>query len=420
MATLATSVSPKAGRSSAIDDCDDVVAFVVDDGQHTLYFSKRALMNHTPFFRAYFTEHATASAGESSSNTIVLRYVNPRSAEAALHLCHSANHADDELFLSLLRECEGADAARQPEALLAVLSLYAACVKFELHAHARAASATAARAVTKRTVYDALKTCARYATTLSPETQRAVGLDALLAACHAFVRVPGACQGERRWRRLYAQYPQLAEMVAAARAASAASAAAPSTFTAHGESSAIASAGNTPSQRRTLLSPRKEQDTIEESAVMIPQSAALLPDVFTGHLRQTEGLALAAQWRCRAMSAEVAALRESWAALESTTRRDEAAATEATLYLGEVRVYLQALRRAEAEVQRLCDAAAATCAAPSLPTSASTLHELRYTLQHASEWAAERKAHIDELLAIEQGAVRELDAELAQLRGFFC
>ncbi|CBZ25660.1 hypothetical protein, unknown function [Leishmania mexicana MHOM/GT/2001/U1103] len=405
--------------ASVVDNGDDVVTFVVGNGQHTLYFSKRALMSHAPFFREYFTEHAAeataASGGGSGGTTVVLKHVKPRCAEAALRLCQSANHSDDGLFWSLQQECERADAAHKPEALRAVLSLYAACVKFELHEHAKAASATAAGAVTAHTVYDVLKTCARYATTLLPETRRGVGLDELLAACYAFVRTPGAWQSERRWRRLYEQYPELFEIVAAASAAT-------TTSSAHGEGSAIAAAGALPSPlRRVLLSPQKEPATPGSSATAMPESAASLPDVFAGHLRRTESLALAAQWRCRAMSAEVAALRENCAALEATAQRDEAAAAEVALYLGEVHVYVQALRRAEAEVQQLCAAAATVCAAPSSSAAAaSTLHELRYALQRASAWAAERKATIDGLLAKEQDTVCKLDAELARLRAVMC
>ncbi|AYU78083.1 BTB/POZ domain containing protein, putative [Leishmania donovani] len=419
MAAPDTSVSRTADTASDVDNGDDVVAFVVGDGQHKLYFSKRALMRHAPFFRAYFTEHAAevaaASGGGSGATTVVLRHVKPRSAEAALRLCHSAHHSDDGLFWLLQRECEKADEAHKPEALQAVLSLYAACVKFELYEHAKAASATAAGAVTAHTVYDVLKTCARYATTLLPETRRAVGLDVLLAACYAFMRTSGAWQGERRWRRLYEQYPELSEIVAAASAATA-------TSSAHGESSASAAAGGSPSPlRRVLLSPQKDPATAGSSATVMPESAAPLPDVFAGHLRQTEGLALAAQWRCRTMSAEVTALRESCAALEVTAHRDEAAAAEVALYLGEVRVYVQALGCAEAEMQQLCAAAATMCAAPSSSAAAaSTLHELRHALQRASAWAAERKAAVDELLAMEQDAVCELDAELARLRAVIC
>ncbi|KAG5481116.1 hypothetical protein LSCM1_06797 [Leishmania martiniquensis] len=421
MAAPAARASHKEDTASANDSDDDAVAFVIGDGQHTMYFSRSALMRHTPFFCAYFTErtaHAAAAGGGGCGGAIVmLRHVQPRSAEAALRLCHSAHHADDELFWSLQRECETADAALQPEKLRAVLSLYSACVTFELHAHAKAVSATVANIVTAHTVYDVLKTCARYTTTLLPETQRAAGLDMLLAACHAFVRVPAAWQSERRWRRLLRRYPELLERVAAAHAATAASAAASTVSSAHGESSTIPVAGfSPPSLRRVLLSPQKDAAATAVSATAVPQSAAPLPDVFAEHLRQTEDLALAAQWRYRTMAAEVAALRESCTALENTARRDEAAAAELALYLGEVRVYVQALRSAEAEAQQLCAAAAA----PSLPTSPATLHELRCNIQCASARAAERKAAVDELIVVEQDALCELDAELARLRLAIC
>ncbi|KAG5481761.1 hypothetical protein CUR178_07114 [Leishmania enriettii] len=419
---LAASPPRKEDTVSAIDSRDDVVAFVVGSGQQTMYFSKSALMRHTPFFRAYFTEHAAQAAEtggtECGGTIVVLRHVRPRSAEAALRLCHSAHHADDKLFWSLQRECEKADAAHQPEALRTVLSLYSACVTFELHAHAQTISASVASVVAADTVYDVLKTCARYTTTLLPETQRAVGLDVLLAACNAFVRAPGAQQGERRWRRLFKQNPGLSERVAAASAAPAASTAVAAVSSAHGEGKAIAAEGSSPSPpRRALLPPRKDAAVTDASAIAIPKSTAPLPDVFAEHLRQTEDLALTAQWRCRTMAAEVTALREDCAALKSAAQRDEAVAAELTLYLGEVRVYLQALRRGEADMQRLCSAAAALCTAASLPTSASTLHELRYNIQHASALTAERKAAVDELIAVEQDALCELDAELARLRG---
>ncbi|GET87871.1 hypothetical protein, unknown function [Leishmania tarentolae] len=418
MSALDASASPAADTNSAVDRGDDIVAFVVGDDRHMLYFSKSALMRHTPFFRAYFTENAskaaTTSGGGSGGTTVMLRHVKPLSAEAVLRLCHSAHHSDDELFWSLQRECQKADAAHKPEALRAALSLYAACVKFELHEHAKAASGTVAGAVTENTVYDVLKTCARYATALLPEARQAVGLDAVLAACSAFVQIRGSGHGGRRWHRLYEQYPTLSEILAAASVASTKS-------NAHGESSAIAAAGDSPPPlRRVLLSPQKDLSTTAPSATAMPRSHAPLPDVFASYLRQTEGLALAAQWRCRAMSAEVTALRESCAALEATAQRDEAAAVEATLYLSEVRVYMQALRQAEVELQQLCAAAAVTCGASSSAADVSTLHELRHTLQRASAFATERKAAIDELLAMEKDAVDALDVELARLRAPIC
>ncbi|KAG5507685.1 hypothetical protein JKF63_06634 [Porcisia hertigi] len=349
--------------------------------------------------------------------------MNPLSAEAALRLCHSAYHADDNIFWSLLRGCENADEPHKPAALRAVLSLFAACVKSELYAHAKAASATAAGAVTVHTFYSALKVCARCAATLPSETRRLIGLDALLATCFDFVRTPGAWQGTRRWRRLHDRYPELTEMLATAKTASA------TTSSPNGEGSTDGAANDPPSPlRHVLLSPKKESATTTgaATALVTTKSAVPVPDAFAEHLRQTERVALAAQWWWRTISTEVTSLRERCAALKASAQRDEAAAEALTLYLAEVSAYVQALRCAGVEVQRVYATAASTCSAPSslppstpaslFPTAASTAHELRSILRCALSLALAQRSAVDDLLSLEQDAVHKLDVELARLR----
>lgn len=414
--------------SSAPRDEEDAVAFVVGDAARTLYFSRRALVQHTPFFRRYFIEHAAEAAElvkQAGGTTVVLKHVQPRSAEAALRLCQSAAHADDHLFWQLQRECtEALETQQRAGALQTVLSLYATCVKFELYGHARAASATVVEAVAEETVYDAVKTCARYVTSLPPETRRGIGLDALLRACAGLAPPPATWRSaSRRWRRLAEQYPELPEALAAAAAATASSRVAPRSTAARLQLL---------EQRRALLSPQEEAAAAEgasaaTSASALPASAsqlvpgegpaAPLPGVFAGHLVQTEQLALAARRRWRVMTEEVAALRAECARLSADAALDEAASAETAAYLGDLRVYVQALRAAEADMRSVCAAVAAlpSMSADASLTTAATLHELRHTLQCTAAEASAQRTTVEEELRQEQDAVDELTAEVARL-----
>lgn len=408
---------------------DDVVSFVVQDGTHTLCFSKRRLMRHSPFFRVYFTVHATATSLESTdataapnsqvnSGTVVLKHVRAAAAEAALRLCHSRRHSDDSAFWGLLEACKGAGASPvEPRraALREALSLYEACVKFELHRHAHAVGDAVAAAVTAATVLDVLRTCARYISALPMEVRAAIGLRTVLAACRRCIPASWEHKGdERRWRRLCAQYPELPAMLTSA------------------------AAGNDNGKCAVppiLLSPQRDDDAsprsghLDAANTTAPPTAAAtvavasvdtpLAEVFTHHLQHTEELALAAQRRRRAVEADVVALRASGAALRARVLEDEAATAASTRYLGDARVYVQALRAAEGDMRALCTALVPVGSDAS-SSSTMALHALRHDLERAAELAAEKRGTVDDLLAVEEEALRHLDDELAKLRGDVC
>ncbi|KPA78646.1 hypothetical protein ABB37_06246 [Leptomonas pyrrhocoris] len=400
-------------HDASCEEADDIVSFVVEDGAHTLYFSKRRLMRHTPFFKAYFTAHAAASNSDAvgiNNNTVVLKHVTGAAAEAALRLCHSNQHGDDGPFWALQTACTEAtttSAVQRRDALRHLLSLYEACVKFELLRHAHVVGDALAAAVTTATVLDVLKTCARYTSALPLGVRAKIGLRGVLAACRACLPSAWACnRDEKRWRRLCSQYPELPAMLEVEAAAATAE---QSTDTAVVERSGL---------RQALLSPQRDgavKATIESTADHRGGSnetvRSPLEDVFAHHLRQTEALALEAQIRRREMEADVAALRAGGAALRDRVREDEDAAAESTRYLSDARVYVQALCAAETDMRALRTA---------LVPASSAMHALRHELERAAERAEERRSAVDELLAAEEDALRDLDDELAKLRSADC
>jgi hypothetical protein len=426
---------------------DDVVSFVVGDGTHTLYFSKQRLIQYTPFFKAYFTAHAAALIGVSSEfkntsnngNMVVLKHVTAAAAEAALRLCHSRHHDDDEAFWTLQRAC--ATAPQRRGALRDVLSLYETCVKFELHRHAHAVAKTVETAVTPITVLDVLRTCARYTSALPKDIRLKIGLQSLLAACRPCIPAAWTCDhDERRWRRLCAAYPELPAMLEAAAAV------------AVNDDAAVkhdASGDGRGGIPRHLLSPlidyavpepngsgndvapqsdrqrkhhhhRHQHQEQQQSSAAVVTTETTLEDVFMHHLQQTEALALAAQRRRSAIEADVVALRACGAALRARVSEDEAAAAASTRYLADTRVYVQALRAAGEDMRALCTTlVAAPADAATLPAT-SALHALRHQLERATELAVERRSSVDELLAVEEEALRRLDDELAELQRKSC
>ncbi|KPI82931.1 hypothetical protein ABL78_8051 [Leptomonas seymouri] len=416
---MQTSSPPNTHHDDSGGEEDDVLRFVVEDGTRTLYFSKQRLMQHTPFFKTYFTVHTTAMGGSTRSsnrNTVVLKHVTGAAAEAALRLCHSRQQSDDGLFLELQAAFAKAETADQRrEALRHLLSLYEACVKFEQLRHARMVGHAVAAAVTVATVLDVLKTCARYTCALPQEVREKIGLRPLLAACWPCIPAAWTCsRDDRRWRRLCAQCPELPAMLEAAAAGS------------EKTDVIVVERRGVP---HLLLSPQRDEvvngvngltSDLRDSSDMIvlkaqstaPSPAAALEDVFTHHLQQTEELALAAQRRRRAMEIDVAALRADNAALHARVHEDEATAAASTRYLGNARVYVQALRAAESDMRALC--AVLALVHDTSPTS--TMHVLRHELHRVAEHALKKRNSIDELIALEGDALSRLDKELADMR----
>lgn len=147
------------------------------------------------------------------------------------------------------------------------------------------------------------------------------------------------------------------------------------------------------------------------------QPTAPLVDVFAYNLRRTEELALAAQRHRRTIEDEVAALRAADAELRIRLSEDEAAAATSTRYL-DARVYVHALRAAEADMLRLHTIllSSADISSSRSISSPSRLHALRNQLESAADGAVRRRRSVEAELAEEEKLLRSLDESLALLQ----